>query len=146
MKKLILTLAIAALGLTAYAQDEFAMDIFYPPQVPAEVQAKFEQLYPGMDDVSWEVEDGNYEAEFEVNDMDHEVIFDPMGKVLYSEKEICPGELPARVSSYIGEAYPGKKISGAMLITDETGKVIYEAEVKRDDLLFDANGTLIDDI
>lgn len=146
MKKLILTLAIAALALTASAQDGFALDIFYPPQIPVEVQSKLEELHPGADDVAWEVEDGNYEAEFEVNDMDHEVIFDPMGKVLYSEKEIQPAELPQRVSSYLGEAYPGKKVSEASKSIDANGKVMYEAEVRRDELLFDANGNLIGEI
>jgi hypothetical protein len=143
MKKLMLILAFGALGSAASAQDEFTMDIFFPPKVPAEVQAKFEQLYPGADDVAWEVENGNYEAEFEVNDLEYEVRMDPLGNVLYTEEEISPSELPSAITSYIESNYEGKKVREASRLIDGQGNITYEAEVKRDDLLFDENGNFL---
>ena len=143
MKKLIMTLALAAIGFTASAQLDFDMEIFHRPLVPEEVKSKFAALYSDAERVQWEMEDDNYKAEFKQDGLETEVIFDKNGDLVRAEEEISTAALPESAVQYLEVAYPGKKIKEASCITDENGNVRYEAEVRRDDLLFDAEGNYL---
>ncbi len=147
MKKITLIVALS-LGLTAgYAQDVKEAD------VPAAVKEAFAKKYPGLK-AEWEKEDANYEAEFEgkkvsVNmetgkkikqEVEGSVLISPEGTILETEEEIFVGALPAGVADYISKNFGGKKVKEAFKITDAAGKISYEAEVGKDEYLFDANG------
>lgn len=136
MKKTILSLALLALiGSTAMAQNDDA---------PAAVKSKFAADYPNVKKVKWEKEDGHFEAEFEVNGVETSVVYDASGKKLETETAIEVSALPKAASDYIATKYPGQKVKEAAKITDASGKVTYEAEVKEGDLMFDANGHFIE--
>lgn len=105
-----------------------------PPQA---VVAAFNQKFPGVKKVGWDKEkNGEWEAEFEQNEVDMSANFSADGKWLETETEIKVTDLPAPVQA----ALKGKKIKEAARIQKADGTTVYEAEVRRKDLLFDADG------
>ena len=111
--------------------------------VPVEVKTTFEKLYPNTKKIKWEKEQDHYEASFDLNKVDHSVLFDAKGNVLETEIEIEMKDLPKGVLEYIKANYAGKKVKEAAKITDDKGVVTYEAEIKGIDLLFDESGKFI---
>lgn len=105
---------------------------------PTAVQTAFNQKFPNATDVDWSKEkNGEWEAEFETAG-DHEMSanFSADGKWLETETEIKFSELPAPVQA----ALQGKKVKEAARIERADGSTVFEAEVNRKDLLFDASG------
>jgi len=109
-----------------------------PPEV---VLAAFKQKFPNAQDVDWSKEkNGEWEAEFEMpgsNEMSAN--FSADGRWLETETEIAYSELPAPVIA----ALQGKKVKEAARIEKADGSTVYEAEVKRKDLIFDASGKML---
>lgn len=109
-------------------------------KVPATVTAAFAQAYPNATDIHWEKEkSGDYEVEFELDQVEMSVVYDAQGLEKEVETEIAVSELPAAVQT----ALKGKRIKEAAKIT-KSGMTYYEAEVKRKDLMFDASGKALD--
>ncbi len=128
MKKVMLFIASIALAQTAFAQAS---------KVPDAAKMAFAKAYPNADDVKWELEDGNFEVEFEMaDDQEMSVVYDANGTQLETEVEIAFSELPKAAQ----EALKGKKVKETAKITNAKGVVTYEAEVRRKDLMFDATG------
>lgn len=111
--------------------------------VPSVVKNAFQKQYPSAKEVKWEMENGNYEVNFDLNEVDHSVLMDVNGKVLETEVEIKITELPAGVLEYVKNNYSGQKVKEAAKITDAKGIITYEAEIKGKDLIFDSNGKFI---
>jgi uncharacterized membrane protein YkoI len=104
-------------------------------EVSDEVKTALNKAYPNATDVEWDKEGKDFEASFENGDEELSVVFDAIGNILETEKEIEFTELPEVVKA----ALEGKKISEAAIIT-KNGKTFYEAEVAGKDLIFDENG------
>ncbi|MDZ4679333.1 MAG: PepSY-like domain-containing protein [Saprospiraceae bacterium] len=132
MKKIMLLSLLALVSCaTAFAKN--------PPQA---VLAAFQQKFPNAQDVDWSKEkNGDWEAEFELSGS-HEMSanFSEAGRWLETETEIAFSELPAPVIA----ALKGKKVKEAARIEKADGTTVYEAEVKRKDLIFDALGKMLD--
>lgn len=111
--------------------------------VPAVVQASLQKLYADAKDVTWENEDGNYEAEFKINNAKHSVLLDSIGDFLEVEEAINNNALPKNAKEYIATYYAGKAIEEAAKITNNKNVVTYEAEINHKDLIFDNNGNFI---
>ena len=109
-----------------------------PPEV---VLAAFQQKFPNAQDVDWSKEkNGEWEAEFEVpGSKEMSANFSADGRWLETETEIAYSELPAPVIA----ALQGKKVKEAARIEKADGSTVYEAEVKRKDLIFDASGKML---
>jgi hypothetical protein len=137
MKKLILLSVIGFTTGTSFAQKMKEAD------VPANVKAAFAKAYPNSKAGSWGKENGNYEAEFDLNKVETSVLIDPKGNITETETEIKVNELPKTVIDYCTKKYPGKKIGEAAKIVDAKGVITYEAEINKMDVLFDANGKFI---
>ncbi len=138
MKKSILMLLIAGFGtLTACAQKMKEAD------VPANVKAAFSKQYPNTKAGSWEKENGNYEAEFDMNKTEMSVLIDPSGNITETETEIKVSELSTAITDYCAKNYAGKKIAEASKIVDSKGVITYEAEINKTDVLFTADGKFI---
>lgn len=134
MKKILLTaMAIALVAVYSFAGTD----------VPAAVKTKFASLYPTIKKAKWDKEDANYEAEFEMNEVETSVLFDAAGNVLETETEIKISELPKAVQDYCAKTWPGKKIAEASKIVDSKGTVTYEAEIDKTDQIFDAGGNFV---
>ena len=140
MKKIIVTtLLMGWLGLgCAMAQDVKAKD------VPAVVKDALVKKYPAATKVSWEKENGNYEANWGgTSGEDNSAQFSPAGAFVEYVKAIKVSELPAAVVAYVKQHYPGVTIKEAGKVTDAAGATSYEAQVKGKDLVFDANGNFV---
>ncbi len=137
MNKIILMLAIGLIASCANAQKIKEAD------VPAIVKSAFQKQYPQAKEVKWEKEKGNYEVNFDLNEVDNSVLMDVNGKILESEVEIELSQLPSGVLEYVKTNYGGQKAKEAAKITDSKGVVTYEVEIKGKDLIFDNNGKFI---
>ena len=111
--------------------------------VPAPVKAAFQKQYPNVSKVEWEKEDGNYEAEFDINKIENSVLYDSSGKLLETEMEIQLKDLPAGVLEYVQTNYKGQKVKEAAKITDANGTVTFEAEIGKMDVIFDEKGKFL---
>ncbi|PKP22446.1 MAG: hypothetical protein CVU05_03960 [Bacteroidetes bacterium HGW-Bacteroidetes-21] len=137
MRKLIFLTLIATTVSCAYSQK------LKDNEVPALVKNKLTSVYPNLSDVKWEMEDGKYEAEFDVNKVETSVVIDATGNLLETETEIEPSALPQTIQTYCAQNVPGKKIKEAAKIVDAAGKISYEAEIDKADYLFDSAGNFI---
>jgi len=136
--KLLITLAIA--GIAGYVQ---AQDI-KAKAVPDIVKDALMKKYPEATKVSWEKENGNYEANWGgKSGEDMSVQFTPAGQFVEQTKAITATELPDAVKSYVKSKFPHASIKEAGHMTMADGSTKYEAEVKGKDLLFDQNGNFI---
>lgn len=113
-------------------------------EVPAVVKSALMKKYPDATKVSWEKENGNYEANWGGKyGEDNAAQFTPGGAFVEIEKAISINELPASAKSYVNEHEKGATIKEAARIIDANGKTSYEAEVKGKDLIFDENGNYL---
>lgn len=104
---------------------------------PTAVLNAFHIKFPNVAHVSWDLEkNGNWEAEFEIAEIETSANFSADGKWIETESEIKPADLPAPVRS----ALTGKKIKEAARILRADGTTVYEAEVGKKDLVFDEKG------
>jgi hypothetical protein len=112
--------------------------------VPAAVKSALQHGYPSASDVSWERENGNYEANWGgASHEEHSVLFSPAGAFVEQVEVMPVAQLPPGVRDYIRSHYPGAKIKEAGKVTDAQGRTRYEAEVKGKDLLFDDKGNFL---
>jgi len=108
-------------------------------KIPTAVKATFSKLHAGVSKVTWSKEDANFEAEFSLNGKETSEVYTVSGTFVESEVEIKVAELPAAVKMKLKDL----KVAEAAKITRANGSVIFEAEVKGKDLLFDANGNSV---
>lgn len=112
-------------------------------KVPAAVKTSFAKAYPKVKVASWEKENGGYEASFKQAEKQMSAVFSADGKLLESEVDIKPSELPAAALTYLKAQRKGEPIKEAAKITKANGEINYEAEVRGKDLLFDKTGKYI---
>ncbi len=134
MKSLIFLVLTIFLG-TACAQN-----------VPAAAKAKLKALYPKAEEVKWDKEDAEFEANFEVNDVEMSVIFDAKGNVMETETEMDEDALPKAVKEALAKDYAGYDIEEAAKIV-KNGKTTFEAQIEKGetklDAIYNEQGTLI---
>lgn len=111
--------------------------------VPTAVKESVTKKYPTAKVEEWEKEGENYEAELEMGKEEISVLLDTSGNILETETEIDVKDLPAAITDYISKHVKGKKIKEASKIVTSTGIVTYEAEVEKEDYIFDSNGVFL---
>lgn len=116
-------------------------------EAPQVVLNNFKKAYPEAKKVKWEVEDGNYEAEFKMNKKEMGILYNSNGDVLETEVQIGLDELPATVNEYVAANHPGFKLDEAFKV-EKDRVTSYEVEIENDDdaemeLLFDASGNYL---
>ena len=109
-------------------------------EVPVSIKNAFKKDYPQVKKVKWDDEDGKYEAEFKLNNKDRSVTYGKTGMKEETETSLKVTELPKNIISYVAQKNYGK-IKEAAKIVKADGSVVYEAEVKSGDLLFNENGS-----
>jgi len=87
--------------------------------------------------VKWDKEDGNFEANFELNDVEMSVIFNGKGEVLETETEIETEDLPEAVKTALNKDFAGYDIEEAAKIV-KNGTAAYEAQVEKGETKLDA--------
>jgi len=114
-------------------------------KVPAAVTSSFKNQYADVKSVTWELENGNFEANFKRNGTSTSVVYDKNGSLLETEVDIKVSELPASVGNYVKSHYK-TKIKEASKITKPNGEVNYEATLKQTEVIFDENGNFLKEI
>jgi len=139
MRKIILTALFltAVLGI-ANAQKVKSTD------VPAAAKSALMAKYPNAAKITWEKEKGNFEANWGgKSGEDMSVQYTPDGAFVEQVEAIKPSALPTGVAAYVKQHYKGAKITEAGKVTDAKGAMMYEAEVKGKDLVFDEKGNFL---
>ena len=146
MKKTLSILAILfAVNTASFAQKEKGENEGKEKvTVPSAVKSALSKKYPEATKVTWEKEHGNYEANWGgKSGENNSVQFTPAGNFIEIVNAIPVSQLPAPVSAYIKTHYKGAKITEAGKVTDAKGKISYEAEVNRKDIIFDEKGNFV---
>lgn len=108
--------------------------------VPDAIRSAFDEKFPKADDVEWKLEEnGNWEVEFELDEEESSATFSAEGKWLETETEIAVDDLPEAVR----KAVSGQKIKEAARILRADGTTVYEVEIGKKDLIYDAQGQLL---
>lgn len=138
-----LKIAVFVLFATAaVSAQDLTMD-----QIPANINANFQQSYPMATEVEWEKDGQHYKVEFDIHKMEKEIWYLKTGDILKTEREITKNELPDAVLATAQNLHPEYKIDEVEL-TEENGKKIYEVELDKwfsDDikLLIAEDGSLL---
>ncbi|MFI5156402.1 MAG: PepSY-like domain-containing protein [Chitinophagales bacterium] len=140
MKKLTFLSILFAAANILHAQK---MD---PSKVPGAVRNSFSNKYPGIEKISWEKENGQYEASYTKDGQSLSAMFKSDGTFTESEIDIKVDELPAPALNYMKEHYKGLEIKEASKITKASGEINYEAAINGKDAIFDANGKFIKEV
>ena len=135
---------IAAASMAMIASFSFAQKTHEKAEtkIPQPILTAFHKEYANVKKVDWNHEDGNYEAEFNLNKTELTVTYNAKGEKLEVEKEIKSTQLPAAAHQYITKHKSGA-INEASKIEKTNGETIYEAEVKGQELYFDASGKFL---
>lgn len=125
MKKILIAFAlVGSTYFAANAQDVASKD------VPQAVAAALSEKYPNASDLDWEMKGNNYEADFDVDRIDHKVVIDPSGKILMSKRDIMKGDLPQAVTAAIDKNYKGMRLDDMERI-EKDGKTYYQVELDK---------------
>lgn len=147
MKK---TILIVSFAFTCFANTAFGQDI-PQSQVPSVIVNNFQQTFPKVFDVEWELKGDNYKVEFETGLLgtDHEAWYDKVGKLVRHKEEISKNDLPQKVLAKISSDFSGYRTDDIEKIT-EGDKVIYKLELKSFTeewkVAFDSEGNVINKV
>jgi hypothetical protein len=137
MKKIILIFAVTAFFSEAKAQ---VMEV---KQVPGVVVTTFQSTYPSASTVQWRKAGNYYVADYNENNNDMYVEYDPSGKVIETGEGVDVSSYPAPLTTYVKTKYKDDKIKKVYRVKDANGKTIWKGKVKEDYLIFDENGNYI---
>jgi hypothetical protein len=101
-------------------------------QVPANIISAFQNKFPNAKDVEWEMDNSDFEVNFEIGEVEWSAKYDPSGKLVETENEIKVSQLPQNVRQSIESEYPNCKIEEAEQATLADNSVVYEVEVEKD--------------
>ncbi len=109
----------------------FSFSSCHHEQAPEKIKAAFDQKYPDAEDVEWEMENGKWEAEFEVDEKEMEALFDQNGNWLETETEMEDEDLPATVNETLKSQFKDYEVEEVEYLEspDATG---YEIELEGD--------------
>lgn len=99
-------------------------------KVPSAVKDAFYAKFPNTENVKWGLEDGEYEAEFKLNDVNTSASYSEDGTWLETESEIDVTTLPQAVTDAVNRDYSGAIIYGASRIEKNNKTILYEADIK----------------
>lgn len=130
----------------------FAGDI-KESQVPSAVKNYVKANHPKATAVKWDFDkgDASYEAEFEVEGLEYELVLSPSGELLYGEMDVLLVDVPAMIQNYIAANYPGYDVNKAQIIKNGNSTK-YEVSLSKTDsmghkkyknIYFDQNGNVI---
>lgn len=96
--------------------------------VPNEVKNAFKRAFVNPSDVEWEKKKRNYEADFELGDVDHSALFTAGGQLLMIKMELHQSQLPQVIQQKIIDDFPQYAIDDVEQV--KTGeKIFYQVEL-----------------
>lgn len=97
--------------------------------VPEVVKQSFTSKFPDAEEIEWEKEEDNeWEAEFELGDIEYTASFDNKGSWLETERYVKEVDLPHIVLEKLKANYPDHKIEEIALVENETNSY-YEIDL-----------------
>lgn len=145
MKRIILMAAIICFGFGACNTE----DDILTSQVPSEVINAFKAEFPDAMDVDWEKKSEDYEADFEIQNIDHQVLINVDGMLLKHKYDILQSELPSEVLEEIRSFYPDNSIDDIEIL-EMDDQLYYQVEYDGDFLdkkkIFDQTGKEVENI
>lgn len=142
MKASIVTLFAILISTFAMAQEQYLS----PKDVPGIVKSTFLIKFPDATNPKWEKENDNFEVTFTNDKEVQSAILDSSGNLIQTEVKITKDQLPHSILPYVKVNYRRKKIREVAKITDVKGKVFYEVEIYKKDLIFDHKGNFVKEI
>ncbi|MDH7459757.1 PepSY-like domain-containing protein [Chitinophagaceae bacterium 26-R-25] len=135
-----LVMAVAAIAtFTVFSQEKTGSKNV---QAPSAAEAAFKKSFPTATKAKWEKEGQHFEVNFLDGKKKMAAEYDASGNWIETEEEIAISELPAGVDTYVKQHQKGS-IKEASKITKANGAINYEAEVNKQDLIFDKDGKFI---
>lgn len=135
---------LSVYSLASYAQKDISAS-----EVPTAVQEAFKAEFANATEVEWETRDNQYEAEFEVNDVDYHALLDASGNMISQKQEIEESELPSEVMTAIRKDFADFEVDDAEKLMKD-GETFYQVELEKflkdEEKVYSANGELRDDI
>lgn len=116
MKYVMLVMAILSLGLKSCSDDDDSDNDIAANEVPAMVENSFQQQFPNAKDVDWELSGNDYEADFDIDAIDHKTLIAPEGNVVRYKYDIADTALPEAVKTKIASEYGNRKIDGSEVL------------------------------
>lgn len=115
--------------------------------VPVKVKSAFAEKYPGAKDVDWDMEEeGEWEAEFEINEQEMSANFTSDGAWKESEYTIEESELPSAVKDTLNTKFSGFDIEKAEISETMDGR-FYEIQMEKEEnemgITIDSQGNVI---
>jgi len=113
--------------------------------VPSVVQNTIAQQFANANDVEWEKEKQDYEAEFVRDSVEYKAIVNPAGSLVKYKQELNAAQLPAAIMQTIQAQYKDYVIDGVEKIA-QGDQVYYQVELenklKEMNLVFRADGAI----
>ena len=100
-----------------------------PADIPSLVINTFQERFVDAVDIEWRKINGSFEAEFEIENMDHAVKIDSSGKILIYMHEISSKELPEVIVTEINSGLQEYKLDEIDRI-EAGGKIYYRLELE----------------
>lgn len=129
MKKIVLLALVLAVGFVSCDEDDMRNT-----DVPSVVLNAFNAEFSDAKKVDWEQIGDNFEAEFEIKNVDYEAFLNSEGNLLRHKKEITYADLPESVKTSIESDFKERKIDEVELLNLEN-EIYYQVEF--DDLPMD---------
>ena len=144
MKKTIFLALVAAIGFTSCEDDDLRNS-----DIPSVVLNGFAEQFPNASKVEWEKIADIYEADFDVENVDHEAILNTDGTIVKYKYDITYNELPEAVQTTITNDFDKTKIDEVELIQISENKyyqVEFEEEPNDTKAIFETSGTFATEI
>jgi uncharacterized lipoprotein NlpE involved in copper resistance len=139
-KAIIIALAVTGISIVACENKENE----HEEVAPAVVQAAFQEIFPNISDVEWEMENENeWEAEFEMDGVEYSANFLADGTWKETEHEITASEFPVAVQNTLSTDFADYSVEEAEFAETPDG-IAYEFELTSSngnlEVVMDADG------
>ncbi|GGG12294.1 PepSY-like domain-containing protein [Pontibacter amylolyticus] len=116
--------------------------------VPATVREALLSSFPEATGIDWEKKGEDYEADFDVDRVDHNAMLNASGTVLKHKYDIPETDLPEAIRATISQNYADHKIDDPEVLV-QNGDTLYQVELDHmtsmdEKLVFSADGQKVD--
>jgi hypothetical protein len=115
-----------------------------PSSIPGNVKATFTDIYPNSQPSVWSKYNGNFSAQFELNNKNMYMVINPAGEWVETRAQITRNDLPAATLTYLTANYGAENLKEMYKVTHAGGGVItYQVETGDQLLQFSTDGTFL---
>jgi len=145
MKKLI-SLIVMILFLSSFS---FAQKVT-PDKIPANVKQAFMKEFPKAMETGWRLDNGTYQALFNLNGVKHAAKFDKNGQWIDKEERINVADLPKEVTASIAKNFAGYKPYEAEKVDTPNKGMLYNVGLEKEKAFLEvhlsASGEVLDKV